>query len=135
MKNMFNKPDFDPEELYKKLLSYKNHSLDYTDQKQIFQSTPTQTAQVKLRPNKNVAPALFKPDPLIPGGWIAHPVTISAVKADIFMGGDDFIDLEALYTCESCNKELDIQFWNFCPYCEKSFPTNLVQENNRIQRD
>lgn len=132
---MFKKPDFDPEELYKKILSYKNHSWDLSDQQQIFQKTPAQTAQVNLRPNKDVAPALFKPDPLLPGGWIAHPVTIRAVKADIFMAGDDFIDLEALYTCESCKKELDIQFWNFCPHCEKEFPKNLIQRNNHVFRD
>lgn len=76
---------------------------------------------VRIRPNDNVELALFKPDPLLPGGYIAHTLTIKAMRKDLFMHGEDFVDLEHKYICEGCKKELDLQFWQFCPYCEKPF--------------
>jgi hypothetical protein len=117
---------YGPENTYKKLMSYTHNGTD--DHKQVFHSSPDQIARVKLRPNKDVPSALFKPDPLIPGGYIAHPTTISAVRKEIFMGGEDFIDLELLYICTKCQHELDLQFWNFCPYCEASFPKEIIKK-------
>lgn len=78
--------------------------------------------KVHIRPDNSVRPAMFVPDPLLPGGYKAHPVTIAALKKDIFAAGSElFEDLEDLVTCESCQHELDRQFWHFCPYCEAKF--------------
>lgn len=72
--------------------------------------------KVKIRANENVPPALFKPDPLIPGGFIANSLTIRAMRPDIFVLGDSLEDLAAPYGC-GCGHELDVQFWKLCPYC------------------
>jgi len=77
---------------------------------------------VRLRPDDKVAPGLFVPDPLIPGGYKAHSVTLKAMKKDIFyVSSEGFEDLEQLIQCKGCNREIDAQFWHFCPYCEASF--------------
>jgi hypothetical protein len=72
--------------------------------------------QVKIRVNEHVGPAMFKADPLIPGGYIANSLTIRAMRHDIFVLGDSLDDLSAPYDC-ACGKELDIQFWKLCPFC------------------
>jgi hypothetical protein len=77
--------------------------------------------KVQIRADEKVSLGKFLPDPLIPGGYKAHPTTIRAMRKDIFTAGsDEFIDLEQLHTCHSCQKQLDLQFWFFCPYCEAS---------------
>lgn len=72
--------------------------------------------QVKIRVNEEVGPAMFRPDPLVPGGYIANSLTIKAMRPDIFVLGDSLDDLSAPYAC-ACGKELDVQFWKLCPYC------------------
>ncbi len=72
--------------------------------------------QVKIRVNEQIAPAMFKADPLIPGGYLANSLTVRAMRADIFVLGDSLEDLSAIYGC-SCGQEFDIQFWKLCPYC------------------
>lgn len=72
--------------------------------------------QVKIRVNESIGPAMFKPDPLIPGGYIANSLTIRAMRPDIFVLGDSLDDLSAPYSC-ACGKEFDVQFWKLCPYC------------------
>lgn len=74
--------------------------------------------QVKIRLNEQVGPAMFKADPLIPGGYIANSLTIRAMRPDIFVLGDSLEDFTAPYNC-SCGKELDVQFWKLCPYCAR----------------
>ena len=108
--------NFDPNSLYEKLMSATNAAAN-----PLFLETPSETHQVKLRPDKTVGRARFKPDPLIPGGYLAHPITIRAVRLDIFVGGEGFEDLECLYKCHSCSEQIDVQFWKFCPYCEAPF--------------
>lgn len=76
--------------------------------------------KIHIRPSESVSRGKFKADPLLPGGHIAHPVTIRAMRKDIFMLGDDFIDLQMDYQCKSCKAVLDLQFWELCPYCETS---------------
>ncbi len=77
---------------------------------------------VPMRADKSVTPGMFKPDPLIPGGYLAHPTTLAALKKDIFAVGDEvFSDLEQLIDCEGCKRKVDIQFWHFCPHCEAPF--------------
>ncbi len=113
--------NFDPNNLYRALLEATNA----TGQAH-FASQPEEVHNVQIRPDKSINPGNFKPDPFIPGGYKAHPVTIRAMRPDIFIGGDEmFEDLEVLYKCIKCQKELDLQFWKFCPYCEAQFPKDL----------
>lgn len=84
--------------------------------------------KIHLRPSESVSRGMFKPDPLLPGGHIAHPVTIRAMRKDLFLLGDNFIDLEVPYICESCKKVLDLQFWQLCPYCETSIEINKLRK-------
>lgn len=88
---------------------------------QVYNFDDCQTSQVNIRPNNDVTLGNFRSDPLIPGGFVAHPTTIRAMRKDIFVGGNDFDLHQQLYHCESCGKELDLQFWQFCPYCESQF--------------
>jgi|SRR5690606_33797070 len=108
---------FDPENSLKKLKSATNAA-----GKSHFDITGVEEIKVQIRPDSTVRPAMFLPDPLIPGGYKAHPVTIRAMRKDIFAAGNElFEDLEDLITCESCQHEIDRQFWVFCPYCEAKF--------------
>ncbi|MCO4792309.1 MAG: hypothetical protein KC493_01260 [Bacteriovoracaceae bacterium] len=111
---MSNDKKFDPENLYEKLMKASNAA-----ELPHFRSSPSEETKVDIRPDKSIAPAKFLPDSSRPGHFLAHPVTIAAMRKDIFVGGAEmFEDLEVLYTCEGCKKELDLQFWIFCPYCE-----------------
>ena len=80
-----------------------------------------QEVQVSLRPREEIPPAIFHPDPLFPGGFLAHPRTIEALRKEIFMVGTNIDELSAPYTCHSCRHQLDLQFWHFCPYCGARF--------------
>ncbi len=107
------KDNFNSENSFTRIKNYRHQDgrplLDVEQEEQI---------QLHIRPNKDVPRGLFKPDPLIPGGHIAHPVTIRALRNDIFVTGND-IDLnEKLISCPDCGKEIDLQFYKFCPYCE-----------------
>lgn len=91
-----------------------------------FSSQAEEEVKVNIRPDSNISPGMFKPDILNPGHFKAHPTTISAMRRDIFVGGtDEFIDLEQSYICEGCKKTLDLQFWQFCPFCEAKFPHDI----------
>ncbi len=74
--------------------------------------------KVQIRVNEEVGPAMFRPDPLMPGGYIANSLTIRAMRPDIFVLGDSLDDFSAPYEC-GCGKELDVQFWKLCPYCAR----------------
>jgi hypothetical protein len=74
--------------------------------------------QVKIRVNEQVGPAMFKADPLVPGGYIANSLTIRAMRPDIFVLGESLEDLSVVYGC-ACGKEIDVQFWKICPYCAR----------------
>lgn len=76
---------------------------------------------VKIRVSKDVPAAMFKPDPLMQGGWMANELTYRALKKDIFAADSNFEDLEEPYHCTSCNNHLDKQFWLYCPYCASEF--------------
>jgi hypothetical protein len=108
---------FDPQSQFDKLKTYKN-AVDLPQ----FNSNLQELYNVNIKPDTSVARGAFIPHPLIPNQYRAHPVTIRAMRKEIFMGGDEFVDLECLYICASCKTQLDIQFWHFCPYCEASFP-------------
>ena len=72
--------------------------------------------QVKIRVNEEVGAAMFRPDPLIPGGYIANSLTIRAMRPDIFVLGDSLEDFSAPFEC-ACGEALDVQFWKLCPHC------------------
>jgi hypothetical protein len=110
----------DPQSQLKKLSSYTN-----AFNTQLFETDYHETHQVNIIPDKTISPASFIPDSLNPKKFRAHPVTIKAMRKELFMGGEDFVDLECLITCASCKTEVDVQFWHFCPYCEASFPSNI----------
>lgn len=91
-----------------------------------FQKDPSEKINVNIRPDESISPGMFKPDPLQAGHYKAHPTTIKALRKDIFVGGqDEFIDLEKTYICNGCKRELDLQFWSFCPFCEAPFPKDV----------
>ncbi len=106
----------DPQSQLKKLQTYTN-----AGNLPLFQTDYHESYQVRIIPDKSIAPAKFIPIPLRPNEFLANPVTIRAMRKELFMGGEDFVDLECLRTCQSCKKEIDLQFWQFCPYCEASF--------------
>lgn len=112
----FLKEQHNPEAQYNKLKTYSNAA-----NLPLFETDFHETHQVQIIPDKSIKPALFIPDALNPKKFRAHPVTISAMRKELFMGGEDFVDLECLIKCPSCSTTLDLQFWKFCPYCEASF--------------
>lgn len=79
-----------------------------------------QETQVKLIPDEKIARAQFKPDPFLPNSYRAHPVTLRAVRKEIFLAATSLDELEEKFHCRGCLQELDLQFWHFCPYCESS---------------
>ena len=80
-----------------------------------------QERQVKIEPDKKIEPGMFLADDKIPFLYRAHPQTIRALKKDIFLAGDDWVDLVEPYVCNSCHRQLDKQFWLFCPLCGAKF--------------
>lgn len=80
-----------------------------------------QVEQVKISADEKMNPGIFKPDPKKPGCFIAHPLTIEAMKKDIFLSGDSVDEVVSPYTCEGCKFELDRQFWLKCPSCGSAF--------------
>jgi hypothetical protein len=108
---------FDPNSQFNKLKTYIN-SANLPQ----FATNHEEEYKVNIKPDTSVSRGAFIPHPLVPNEYHAHPITIRAMRKEIFMGGDDFVDLECLYTCASCKTQIDLQFWYFCPYCEASFP-------------
>jgi hypothetical protein len=89
-------------------------------QQPLFDHQRGQEVKINLRRDENIAPAMFKPDPLIPGGYVANSLTLRAMRSDLFIYGEGTEDLESIYLC-ACGKELDVQFWQFCPFCSREF--------------
>ena len=84
-----------------------------------FEIEKREDIRVKIRTDESVRAAMFKSDPLIPGGYIANSLTIRAMRSDIFVLGNTTEDLESSYEC-ACGKELDVQFWKLCPFCGRN---------------
>ena len=91
--------------------------------KSAFNQENYQEEQINIRKNNSVEPGQFKTDPIIPGGYIAHEQTIRAMRKDLFMIGSDPDLLLMPYEC-TCGEELDLQFWEKCPYCSRSIELN-----------
>ena len=112
---------FDPQSQFDKLKTYKN-AANLPQFATNLQKELHEQYKINIKPDVSVARGAFIPHPLLPNEYRAHPITIRAMRKEIFMGGDDFVDLECLYTCASCKTQIDVQFWYFCPYCEASIP-------------
>ena len=107
---------FGPERKYKKLMEQLNAA------GRPHFSKCDKEYKVKILKDSSVEPGMFVPDCVVTGSYRAHPITIRAMRKDIFVAGNElFQDLEMLYTCSNCSKSLDLQFWHFCPYCEATF--------------
>lgn len=111
------------EELINNTLA-KIQKIENTVGRPYYNLNASENISVNIRVDNSVAPAMFKPDPTIPGGWIANELTFRAMKKDIFTLGESLDELKSQYQCSGCKKELDRQFWHFCPYCEKKFEDN-----------
>lgn len=98
-----------------KVLDYIKKMENEVDE-QAFLIDKREDIKVNIRADEKVGPAMFKPDPLIPFGYIANTLTIKAMRSDIFVLGDTTEDLEVFHEC-ACGKEVDVQFWKLCPYC------------------
>jgi len=105
---------FSPEKLFEQIQPLKNAA-----NRPLVDLSSPQEIKINIRPDTKVPPAKFLPDPLLPGGWKAHPTTILAMRKDIFVVGDGLDDLETLYEC-TCGQKIDLQFWIYCPYCESA---------------
>lgn len=106
---------FDAESQFQKLKSYSN-----AFETSLYQTDTHEKYEINIRPDISIARGKFIPT-LNPKEYKAHPVTIKAMRKEIFMGGDDFVDLECIIHCDSCKTEVDLQFWHFCPFCEAAF--------------
>lgn len=80
--------------------------------------TGREDIKVNIRLNDKIGPAMFKPDPLVPGGFMANELTIRAMKPDIFVLHEDLEDFSKEYEC-ACGQILDLQFWKLCPHCAR----------------
>ena len=86
--------------------------------KKPFYQSSAQEANVQLLPDPSINPGKFKPHPTSPHCYLAHPTTIRAVKKDMLLGGEDFLEFAQTAPCPSCRQTVDQQFWHFCPFCE-----------------
>ena len=93
----FLKTKHDPSSQFEKLKTYTNAA-----DTQLFDMDMHETHNVNIIPDKSIKPAMFIPDALNPKKFHAHPNTIRAMRKELFMGGEDFVDLECLITCASC---------------------------------
>lgn len=87
---------------------------------QNFDTHPSEEFKVNIRVDERIGPAKFKPDPLIPGGYMANSLTVRAMKPDIFLLGNSLEDLSQMHECV-CGVTLDLQFWKLCPHCARDF--------------
>ncbi len=53
--------------------------------------------------------------------WETSEQTFRAMKKNIFTLEDSVDELVEPHQCHSCSSHLDLQFWNFCPYCGSEF--------------
>jgi hypothetical protein len=107
-----------------KVISYLQNEQGLDGKRAFDTSSPT-NLMINIRRDDTVSPAKFKPDPLIPGGYLANGPTIEALNREIFTGGDSVDILLMEYTCYKCNNSMDLQFWLKCPYCGSAIDKNF----------
>jgi hypothetical protein len=110
-------------------LLYQRFAQDnWENQKAAYRLEEQEDVKVQFRPKKEISLGMFKPDPLLPGLYLAHPQTLRALRQNLFVGLDDEERLERFsfgHRCESCKEVLDMQFWLHCPYCECAIPNDV----------
>ncbi len=79
----------------------------------------SQDFKVQFRVDEKISPAKFKPDPLIPGGYLCNSLTLRAMRPTLFVADNAFIELADTQHC-ACGHEWDAQFWRLCPYCGRN---------------
>ncbi|MBD66562.1 MAG: hypothetical protein CME62_15225 [Halobacteriovoraceae bacterium] len=89
--------------------------------KTLFRQDLQEEIQLQIKVDNSLPHGRFYPSEVYPGQWRATEQTFKAMKKNIFALGDDIDELKHEYKCESCSEVLDIQFWNFCPFCGESF--------------
>lgn len=94
---------------------------NWEGQKRVFSDSPTNT-QIQILPDRCVSPGNFRPSAAMVGVYHAHPTTIKALKKELWIAGEEVEFFTQLVECQGCKRQLDIQFWHFCPYCENSLP-------------
>lgn len=74
-----------------------------------------QNFSIQIIPDESIGASKFKPHPTQSNSYLAHPLTIYAMRHDIFVLGDDvvFTDVE----CERCRKVVEKECWKVCPFC------------------
>lgn len=102
-----------PNDALEKIRNIKN-TIDQPN----FDLNQREDIQVNIRVSEDISPGMFKPDPLIPGGFVANSLTVRAMRPDIFVLGESLDDFSETIQC-ACGKELDVQFWKLCPFCAR----------------
>ena len=74
-------------ELEKKTEQIKRAHLEF--QRPYYQKQP-QNSKAHLKSDSSISPGKFKPHPSLCQVYLAHPITIKALKKDILLGGEDF---------------------------------------------
>lgn len=82
----------------------------------LWETESPQDFQVQFRVDEKISPAMFKPDPLIPGGYLANSLTLRAMRPTLFVAGMSVDELKELHHC-ACGQSWDNQFWKMCPFC------------------
>lgn len=113
MKDLFRSKE---NEFNKKVLNIIENEVDLAGNK-AYDISKQEKFNVTIIPDKNVKAAMFLP--ISENQYKAHPNTIQAMKKDIFVTSQTYIDHEILIKCKSCSSEIDLQYWNACPFCLK----------------
>ena len=108
------------EESIKKTLEKINSIENMIDRPMYNIERPEET-KIEIKIDNKVAHGTFLPSKAIQGIWYTSEQTFRAMKKDIFATGNNLDEIVDPYHCQSCKKNLDKQFWNFCPFCSSSF--------------
>ena len=79
-----------------------------------------QDIEIQILPDDSIGPAKFKLSKIVNNTYYANPTTIRAMKKNIFTNSNVIEDLVDEVICK-CGKNIDKQFWHFCPHCEANF--------------
>ena len=75
--------------------------------------------KLEMVPSEKVKTGLFKPIPGKPQHFHVHPLTLKALKKDLFVTDLELSDYALEVPCGKCDQKYDLQFYNHCPHCPK----------------
>lgn len=113
---MVDKSEQEAQRTLEKIKSFKNLA-----GKAEYDTSSAEVYQLNIKVDNSVPHGQFIPSQIYPGQWRASEQTFRAMKKDLFALGDSLDEIKEPYKCESCQTDLDRQFWHFCPYCGASF--------------